>query len=147
MANEGARADVNLYLNSAGFETVVQAIANITCTDGTEVRFAVPFSGTQEGDTPEKKYRREYSKLLAALKSGGSCEYGEKGWRVLYDGREALIGTEISEVYSAGASEEERLDLEAFTKALEQICSDPERIMVSEHYDREKPGHYQETFR
>ena len=73
---------------------------------------------------PEKKYR--------------AYPYGERGWEVAIDGGEALIGSETSASYS-GIADHERIDLVAFQKDLEEVCSDVSRIWVHGLYRAEMP--------
>jgi hypothetical protein len=136
---EHATADVNLYSGEGAFQRIVQSIATISYRDGTKVELAVPFVSTRQGQTPEAKYQGEYRKVLEALKSSKPLPYGERGWKIPYESGEALIGSETSEAYSAGVGDEERLDIEAFKRALEDVCGDVKRIKVSELYQPEHP--------
>ena len=138
MASNGhATAEVNLYEHLPHFRGVVRVSTSLRYEDGTDVRFSVPFSKTQSGETASMKYAREFRKVLDALSSGRILPYGERGWEVVYESGDALIGSEVSASYS-GAKDDQRLDIEAFKKALHEVCNDPKRIKVSELYVAEQ---------
>jgi hypothetical protein len=138
-----ATADVNTYECHPHLMGVARAIATVRYTDGTKVRFSVPFTRTAAGETASTKYQQEYRKVLDAMASKRPLPYGERGWKVPCESGEALIGSEISESYS-GVREEERLNLEAFKTALTEVCSDPQRIKIAPFYEAEGNEHIRE---
>jgi hypothetical protein len=133
-----ASADVVLY--SGGSERERATVALKYC-DGTVVPVSVPFSRTQHGDRAPEKYARELGKVLDALLEGSASPYGECGWKVPYESREALIGEEGCPSYT---EEGERVDLEALKKALKELRGNPERIKVAPFYEPEGLEHLRE---
>lgn len=137
MINEHATARVHLYSCSDSWE---QQTAHMTVRDasGVTVELEVPFTATRIGETPSEKYAARLRDVIAAMSKKRVMPYGERGWEVAIYGGEVLIGSEMSASYS-GIADHERIDLAAFQKVLEDVCSDPSRIWVHELYEAEKP--------
>jgi hypothetical protein len=130
-------ADVHSYwyVGRRAFDEIERVGATLRFGQGEEVRLVVPFPGpTPAGEARWEKYRREYTEVAEALKEK-TPEFYEGQWLLTYSGKQAVLDG----VRSDGSRQDvKRSDLASVMRALEEICSVPGRIKVSELCDLEK---------